>query len=594
MSYDLVAFAGPVEGERFVLESGGETPIGRGARGIHLPDPLVSVSHARILNEGGGWFLEDLGSATGTKLNGVSLKANVRAPVQVGDTIAIGESQFKIDSSGSRVLRRLMWAMVPAWALVFVAAAALFWISGERQVSLALGQAVRTPSGPSQTLIVPKAFIREHGLDVDGLALRRVTDFDGDGVDELWMYDGPDEIAITFTGGGPDGAGWGLLGRFPKGCVDRELDHFPDLTCNGLVYRALDDPRGIPRYRAVAQDEPVVWLFGEVKGVLPPPPAPEPVKGKRKSKAKAKAKAEGEGEVDENGEPKGPAGIKVPEAMALNGAKGPLPYRVSLGTPDDLAGFLAARGVVRGAHYVICEDAIPGLPAQAVLEGGEVVQLSQGCGQDLVLTGSSSKAFEGAKVAAVALTAAGREALVRHVAYTWSGDPGDLFLDASQRRFIGAMKEWPKELVGKMVLEWKAPPHFFAPFASEAVLPERVAMISEKHRPPDAITASLLSRGRAEVDPEGCARVVVRTHPFRCALLRGCPPGAPFLDVTQVGCDSEVVLVRTGYATGAWTGESEQVEVRVEIETSGSMAVRDVIRARVGVRPKLPDGFRSE
>jgi hypothetical protein len=576
LAYDLVAIAGPLEGERFVLESGKETPIGRSPRGINLPDPMVSVSHARLFEDGADWFVEDLGSATGTKVNGTALTPKTRYPLQIGDVLAIGESQLRIDSQGNRVLRRLMWAMVPAWLLVFGAAATLYWVSGEGPVSLALGKTVRTTTGATSALIVPHVFIREHALDVPGLALRRVTDFDGDQVDELWLYHGPDELAITFVEGG----GWRLLGRFPKGCVDREGEGLPDLICQGITYRMMDDGT----YRAVAQTEPVVWLRGTPAGQFELEKPKEPKEKAKKSK-KAK-KAEEEAAAAGGAKPAdGP--VQVVEATrAMAGAQGPVPYRMSLGSPDKLAGFLAARGIGRGVHYILCEGAFPGVGAQAVLEGGEVVSLGQTCGDDVKLEGPQAKGFEGVSVVGVALTAAGREALPRHLAYAWSGNPGDLFLDDEQRAIVRTMGGWPTEVIGGVLLGWDAPEHFFVPFASEATLSDRVGLITETPRPNDAIMASLLSRGRAELDPEGCAKLVVRTHPFRCATLRGCLPGKTFLEVREIGCGEERVLVRTGYGAGVWDGSSEAVDVRVELETAGGMAVTDVIRARVGVRPR--------
>ncbi len=51
---------------------------------------VVSVHHAEIRVEGGGWVVADLGSRNGTYLNGHRLAA--AAPLKVGDTIRLGES----------------------------------------------------------------------------------------------------------------------------------------------------------------------------------------------------------------------------------------------------------------------------------------------------------------------------------------------------------------------------------------------------------------------------------------------------------------------------------------------------------------------
>lgn len=57
---------------------------------IKFQDIHVSSHHARIFFEDNKWFIEDLGSKNGTKING--RRINRPHPLSIGDKIEIGES----------------------------------------------------------------------------------------------------------------------------------------------------------------------------------------------------------------------------------------------------------------------------------------------------------------------------------------------------------------------------------------------------------------------------------------------------------------------------------------------------------------------
>ncbi|MEZ4322458.1 MAG: FHA domain-containing protein [Myxococcota bacterium] len=566
MAHDLVAVGGPVAGERFPLPASEEIVIGRTQRGINLPDPLVSMKHASMKVERGQWLITDLDSATGTKVNGQSIPANTPTPVAIGDTILIGECEFQLDSGTSRVVRRLLWAMAPAWMLVFIAAGVLFWVTGDRPVTLNTSKTIHTTQGERHSLVIPKPFIRKHGLDLQQLSLRRITDLDEDQVDELWLHIGRDEFVVTFTD-----EGWKLLGRFPQGCVDRRNPSgpFPDLSCDGIDYRMFDG-----EYVVISQSDPVVWFVGEPKGEY----ELKVEEGKsKKGKKKAKSKTD---------EPeKGPM-QRVPELDVLRGAQGPVPFRIAMGNADLLAGFLAAQGIVDPVHYILCEDGFPGVSPQALLQGGKVQRLAFGCGEDIKLEGTRAPAFEGSRVAAIAFTAIGREMLTKHLAYTWSGAPDPLFVPGFYRSVVDTAEHWPIQLKGGVYVGFESTGQVFHPIASEPNLSDRIRLEAEDATDREAITATLLSAGRATIDPAGCAVITIRTRGFRCAPIRGCLPGKRFLEVVESGCGEEKVVLSTGYRSGAFTGSTENSEVRVEQRTQSAMAVTDIIQARVGVRPK--------
>ena len=64
--------------------------------------------------------------------------------------------------------------------------------------------------------------MRDYGLDHRALSLRRVSDFDGDAVDELWLGTHRGQLVVTFSERGE----WVVLGDLPGDCVERSADAF--------------------------------------------------------------------------------------------------------------------------------------------------------------------------------------------------------------------------------------------------------------------------------------------------------------------------------------------------------------------------------
>lgn len=72
------------------------TTIGRSARSdVCIPDAFASRLHAEVRQEGDIFWLQDLGSANGTRFNGVPVKTAV--PMSSGDEIQIGETVIVFD-----------------------------------------------------------------------------------------------------------------------------------------------------------------------------------------------------------------------------------------------------------------------------------------------------------------------------------------------------------------------------------------------------------------------------------------------------------------------------------------------------------------
>jgi hypothetical protein len=58
---------------------------------IALADPYVSGHHARLSWDGAGWWVEDLGSANGTVVDGRPCQANARCRLAPGAQLALGD-----------------------------------------------------------------------------------------------------------------------------------------------------------------------------------------------------------------------------------------------------------------------------------------------------------------------------------------------------------------------------------------------------------------------------------------------------------------------------------------------------------------------
>lgn len=72
------------------------TTIGRSARSdVCIPDAFASRLHAEVRKEGDGFWLQDLGSANGTRYNGAPVKTSV--PMSTGGEIQIGETTIVFD-----------------------------------------------------------------------------------------------------------------------------------------------------------------------------------------------------------------------------------------------------------------------------------------------------------------------------------------------------------------------------------------------------------------------------------------------------------------------------------------------------------------
>ena len=86
-----LAFERP-DGTHVVLRDG--LTLGRGEdNAVRLRDSRVSRSHARIVADGSGWSVEDLGSSNGTFVDGAQVR---RSRLDRGQTLTVGDTPLKI------------------------------------------------------------------------------------------------------------------------------------------------------------------------------------------------------------------------------------------------------------------------------------------------------------------------------------------------------------------------------------------------------------------------------------------------------------------------------------------------------------------
>lgn len=100
------------------------TTIGRSARSdVCIPDAFASRLHAEIRQEGDSYYLQDLGSANGTRYNGSIVKMPV--PLSTGGEIQIGETRIVFEddqprlSLGSMVISDHTDALDPSRTIAF-------------------------------------------------------------------------------------------------------------------------------------------------------------------------------------------------------------------------------------------------------------------------------------------------------------------------------------------------------------------------------------------------------------------------------------------------------------------------------------------
>ena len=540
---ELVVLDGPDEGSRLRLEPPGPFPIGRSGKGLSLADPLVSIRHAEIRAERDRWVLRDVGSATGTRVGSEALEPEVDRPLAFGDVIRVGETSVRVTRPAVRLglpLAALGIVAVAAGLTTVLAMADVQLRSQER--ALTWHEPIRQGGARDARLHLSAPFLRERAIDASKLAIEAVTDHDSNGVDEVWLKHGAEQIAVTFDAGGA----WRELGRFPEGCVtggrtgeNLRAAGFPSQRCPGRTYEYIDGA-----YRVAHQEGAVVWVRERVE-----PEAPE-----------------------------GQEVVPVAEPVVRVA-----PHTVAVRRVEHLAGFLAERGVTEPIAWLLCESAFPELRPQARTARGELVPLGFGCHSDVRLEGGQLAG----EVLAVAFTAAGREGLLQDLEVFMTGGPDGLFATPEVRATLDTWAAEPGFVKGGTRVLFDGGEQFFHPFATEGTLPSNPAplLTTGSGRPaPPALTATLLTSGTAWLDAPGCARLELTTDSWSCHIRSACVGSRTFLTVREVGCGEPRQILRVPYSGGVFDAEVGDVRIRAQVDSSAVADGVEVWRARVGYR----------
>ena len=101
------------------------TTIGRSARSdLCIPDAFASRLHAEVRQEGDSYWLQDLGSANGTRYNGnlvtIPLPLSNGGEIQIGETTIVFEDERREDSLGLTLIGDATSALDPSQTISFM------------------------------------------------------------------------------------------------------------------------------------------------------------------------------------------------------------------------------------------------------------------------------------------------------------------------------------------------------------------------------------------------------------------------------------------------------------------------------------------
>ncbi len=117
-------FKNPDQAAEVVPLSRLRTTIGRSARSdVCIPDAFASRLHAEVRKEGDSYWLQDLGSANGTRYNGIPVKTSVPlssgGEIQIGETSIIFDDQKPVEFSASMLIADGTEALDPSKTISF-------------------------------------------------------------------------------------------------------------------------------------------------------------------------------------------------------------------------------------------------------------------------------------------------------------------------------------------------------------------------------------------------------------------------------------------------------------------------------------------
>lgn len=548
----LEVVEGPRQGERIQLKAGQGAMIGRTKQGIDLLDPRVSTRHAELYWEQDRFWVRDLGSATGTVVDGIAL-GQEPAPLSVGTTIVVGDSTLVFREERRAIPQWVYWA-----ALVVLAIATPFFLQTVIDLNLwdRLHPSLQAPEAvyghrgflaladPNEVTL-DRCFMRETGASADNVSIRRVTDWDGDGVNEIWVEGSNWERVYTFDSDG----NWQLLGELPKGCQNSEGAGFRTMTCGDPAYasRVYEFKPGVP-----FQPGPGRCAMGSNKGHY----ELERVKG---------------------------AIVWVPGGAG----KAPKPWHMNV--KDDrraLATWLGERGIERPVHFIVCEETFPNLGAQVLTEDGRIERLQPGCAGTLDIEGPmASSRYGRARPAAVAFTQTGHDLLLEQLNVFLGGSTRDHFQNPFQKQWLREFADTP-QVVTSDLLTFDAQPdaseRFFRAVASEnkRLVLDRFERLSGLQVPGIRRAGDWTWAAPQSVINTPCgAYVNVSVNNWRCGPP--CFSTSKFLKISQIGGPTWE-LPYHDLRNRRFQGNG--IELSVTIQTAGAGMVPQAVAATVAAR----------
>ena len=569
VTYKLDVQDGPRAGEQITLTKDGPLLIGRTKQGIDLLDPRVSTRHAQIAWDEDRFWISDLSSATGTLVDGIAIGLEP-VPMSAGTRVLIGDSTMVLTEIRSMLPQWVYWVALIVLALCTVPFInqiydfSLPWHL--KQPTIEAPNPVRghrgpvDPGGNAKRVPLDRCFMQETFSDARTSKIRRVTDFNKDGVSEIWIEGHNWERVYTFARDNR----WELLGVLPKGCQNQQSASFPELTC-GL--------------------ETWEWYPGLTFDAGPGECATGSNLGSYKLKRMSGAT------------------VWIPPARTAAGPGIPRPVQMNL-KKEDLARWLAERNVTEAVHFIVCEDMFPGISAQVRTGRRRIERLRPGCGTTVELSGTVREVRYGnRRPTAIAFTDTGRKALIDQFNVYLGGSELRHFQNYQQKAWSDQFWATPAtDTATLLYFESDAPFRTFYPIAREDQgLRDLFDRLIGQGVPGLRRAPNWKWTKASQVLSTPCGEAVkIATHGWRCG-----PPcirdSTPFMTISQLNGPTWEIPYTQGFDRRL---QGRGIEIEVDVLSGAGNVVSQVIAASVGVRddavcsttperPSLPNETQS-
>jgi hypothetical protein len=548
VSHRIEVVEGPRRGDKARLSRRTGLVLGRGKQTLDLLDAQVSTRHAILEWRQDRFWVKDLGSANGTRVNGVEVGPEGMV-LSNGDILGLGEGLVRFVEERSLLPQWVYWValIVLVSTTPFMVQWIIDWRLWDKMTPTLVadnavmghgGEPINT-GGDARILPLDRCLMREVMSNGAGMSIRRVTDFDGDGVSEVWITGPSWERVYTFD---PRGE-WQLLGELPLGCQNSQGSGFRDLYCGNQRYAFR---HGIPfqpgpdrcargsnkgRYELARKSGVTAWL-----------PAPDGAIGQ------------------------------------------PTPYQFDIKGTQDLAAWLGERNIDVPIHFLVCEDMFPGMGAQVLTVDGRIERLQPGCTTTIAIGGSRTVEYR-SKPYAVAFTETGRQLLIEQLGVFLGGSDLGHFQNAQQRSWWARISDQPTYHSATFIELRPSPTaaaRFFQPIAQEdsRLVVQPFNRIGGLAVPGARLAATWQWTNRGTILKTPCGQYLkIDVGGWRCGPP--CVRGTPFLKVSQVNGPQWSVPYQNA-SDLRLIGDG--IEVSIDVVTGPGGFVTQAVAASVAVR----------